>query len=125
MRLTNVKVMVAKVLTTGLLAGAFVLVVPAKAEAQGWQVGVQVGAPPYVYDRRAYYERARSEEIRREEYARQEAIARHEAWERQQAWARHEAGERQREYGYYERGRGNAYGHDRGDRDDHRDRDDR
>jgi hypothetical protein len=47
MKITNVKAMVAKGVTVGLLAGAFVLAAPAKADAQQFAVGVRVGNPGY------------------------------------------------------------------------------
>jgi hypothetical protein len=101
MKTANVKAMVAKVMTVGLLAGAFVMVAPAKAEAQGLQVGVRFGGPVFYGDdgRRWYWEHERQEE-----FAREHAYARHE---------RVEAFERQRAYGYGFRGH---------DRDDHFDR---
>jgi hypothetical protein len=61
MKITNVKAMVAKGVTVGLLAGAFALAAPAKAEAQ---VVVQVGYPHYVYGP-DYYARLRFDEARR------------------------------------------------------------
>jgi hypothetical protein len=61
MKITNVKAMVAKGVTVGLLAGAFVLAAPAKAQAQ---VVVQVGYPHYVYGP-DYYARLRFDEARR------------------------------------------------------------
>ncbi len=117
MKLTNVKAMVAKSLTVGLLAGAFVLAAPAKADAQ-IAIGVQFGAP--VYDGyNDYYARQRYEQYRRQQafeaqqaYARQQAWAQHEAWERREAW--------EREHDY--RRDGYAYGY-RDRHDDHRDRD--
>ncbi len=93
MKLTSVKAMVAKAMTVGMLAGAFVLATPAKAQAQQFGVGVQVGYPPYGYSR-DYYERLRCERERREAFLRQQA------WERQQARFRHEAWERDHRYGY-------------------------
>jgi hypothetical protein len=49
MKITNVKAMVAKVFTVGLLAGAFAIAAPSKADAQvGF--GVRVG-PVAVYHR--------------------------------------------------------------------------
>ena len=39
MKVMNVKAMVAKVMTVGLLAGAFALAAPVKAEAQGFEIG--------------------------------------------------------------------------------------
>lgn len=105
---THVKAMVAKVMTVGLLAGAFAMAAPAKAQAQGFSVGVRFGQPVYqgYDDRRGYWEHERFERERREAYARQVAF------ERQQEFLRHEAWERQQRF----------YGHDRdfrGDRDDH------
>jgi hypothetical protein len=80
MKVMNVKVMVAKMMTVGLLAGAFVLAAPAKAEAQGFAVGVQVGYPRYDFSRRDYYDHLRLERERRA------AFIRHEEWERRQAF---------------------------------------
>jgi hypothetical protein len=82
MKSTNVKAMVAKVMTAGLLAGAFVMTVPTKAEAQQFGAVVEVGYPHYDYSRRDYYERQRIEAERRAEVARLKAIRRHEAWMR-------------------------------------------
>jgi hypothetical protein len=111
---TNVKVtkLFAKVMTVGLLAGAFVMAAPEKAHAQGFAVGVQIGYPHYDYSRRGYYEHERFERERREAFARQQA------YERQQAFLRHEAWEH----------RGRGWDRDRddrfrgGDRDDYRGR---
>ena len=129
---TNVKTstlfgkLVAKGMTIGLLAGAFVLAAPAKAQAQGWQVGVAIGYPPIAYVpyggySREYYERLRCERERQEAFERQQAYAREQAYLQHEAWERHEreeAWERQRGFGY-------GHGHHR-DRDDrHWDRDDR
>jgi len=81
MKLTMNKAMMAKVTAVGLVAGAFALAAPQKAEAQV-QFGVVVGAPPVVayapgyYARRDYYERLRCERERE-----REARERHEAWE--------------------------------------------
>ena len=52
MKITNVKAMVAKVLTVGFLAAAFVVAAP-KAEAQV-RFGVRFGAPVYVAPRPVY-----------------------------------------------------------------------
>ena len=46
MKITNVKAMVAKMFTVGLLAAAVVMAAPAKAEAQV-AVGVRIGPAPY------------------------------------------------------------------------------
>ena len=95
MKSTNVKAMVAKVMTVGLLAGAFVLATPMKAEAQGWQVGVQLGGPVYYGDGRGsrWYHERQEEFAREQAYAREQEYLQHEAWERQE---REEAWERQR-----------------------------
>jgi hypothetical protein len=79
MKLTNVKAMVVKAMTVGMLAGAFILAAPAKAQAQGFGVRVQVAYPPYSRD---YYERLRFERERRDAFLRQHAWFRHQAWER-------------------------------------------
>jgi hypothetical protein len=66
MKITNVKAMVAKGVTVGLLAGAFVLAAPAKANAEQFAVGVQVGYPNYHgYYGPDYYARLRFEQERR------------------------------------------------------------
>lgn len=65
MKITNVKAMVAKGVTVGLLAGAFVLAAPAKANAQQFTVGVQVGYPYHGYYGPDYYARLRFEQERR------------------------------------------------------------
>jgi hypothetical protein len=65
MKITNVKAMVAKGVTVGLLAGAFVLAAPAKANAQQVAV-VRVGYPQhYGYYGPDYYARLRFERERR------------------------------------------------------------
>jgi hypothetical protein len=54
MKITNVKSMVAKLFTVGLLAGAFAIAAPTKAEAQvavGVRVGPAVGYYGPVYHR--------------------------------------------------------------------------
>jgi hypothetical protein len=109
MKITNVKAIVAKGLTIGVLAGAFVLEAPAKAEAQQFAIGVQFGTSHYDYRGRDPYDRVRWEQSRR-----QQAFAEQQAYERQQAWARHEAWERQRDYGRYDNGyrRGHERDHD-------------
>jgi len=81
----TLKAMVGKVMAAGFLAGALMLAGPAKAEAQQFVVGVQVGRPvvyPDYYSRRAYYDHLRWEEARRAEIARREAWIRHQEWER-------------------------------------------
>jgi hypothetical protein len=69
MKSTNVKAMVAKVMMVGLLAGAFVMAAPAKADAQQFGAVVEVGYPHLDYSRRDYVE-----------FQRREAIRRHEEW---------------------------------------------
>jgi hypothetical protein len=61
MKLANMKSMVMKGVTVGLLAVAVVMAAPAKAEAATFVIGV--GAP--YYNRAGYYERLRIEEARR------------------------------------------------------------
>ena len=80
MKVMNVKAMVAKVMTVGLLAGAFAVAAPVKADAQGFAVGVQVGYPRYDYSLRDYYDHLRFEEARRAAFIRQQE------WERRQAF---------------------------------------
>lgn len=90
MTIANVKGMVAKVVMTGLAAGAFMAANPATAQAQHFSVGVQVRqpvyAPAYVYDRddRRVREEIREREAR-EAYLRRQAYLQrleHERWER-------------------------------------------
>jgi hypothetical protein len=72
--------MVAKAMVLGLAAGALMFATPAKATAQGFAVGVQVGRPYYGYDR---FEVERSREfLRRGEFRR------HEEWDRVQRFDR-------------------------------------
>jgi cobalamin biosynthesis protein CbiD len=68
MKLMNLKSMLKKGVTAGLLAGAVALAAPTKANAEV-VVGIGVRAP--YYNRACYYERLRIEEARR-----------HEAWVR-------------------------------------------
>jgi hypothetical protein len=83
MKITNVKAMVAKGVTVGLLAGAFVLAAPAKADAQRFGVAVQVGYPHYYGP--DYYARLRFEQQRR-----------HEEWVRAHEFGRYHYGYRGR-----------------------------
>jgi hypothetical protein len=85
MKITNVKAMVAKGVTVGLLAGAFVLAAPAKADAQQFAVGVQVGYPQYDRARRDHYDHLRFEQQRR-----------HEEWVRAHEFGRYHDGYRDR-----------------------------
>ena len=107
MKIPNVKAMIAKVMTAGLVAGALMLAAPGQAQAQGFSVGVQFGGPHYGYAAPGYYPRRDWE---REEFARREAFARQQAFERQQAFARHDEWQRGRRfdrpnggYGFYGR----------------------
>jgi hypothetical protein len=70
MTITNVKATVAKVLTVGLLAGAFVMAAPAKADAEVFGIGIHVGAPAYGYDHRYHDDHIRREEIRHDDWGR-------------------------------------------------------
>jgi hypothetical protein len=85
MKITNVKTIVAKGVTVGLLAGAFVLSAPAKADAQQFAVGVQVGYPQYGYARRGNYDHRRFEQERR-----------HHEWVRAHEFGRYHDGYRDR-----------------------------
>ena len=71
MKFVNVKGMVAKGMVLAVAAGALMLASPAKAEAQGFVVGVRVGNPYYA---------PRYDGYDRYEYARREAFFRHEEW---------------------------------------------
>jgi hypothetical protein len=114
MKRSNVKSMVVKVMTVGFLAGAFVMAASMKAQAQGFDLGVQIGYPHYDYGHRDYLERERWERERCE------AIARQQAFERRQAFLRHEAWERREAWEH----RGHDFDHDRDDRVRHDDRHD-
>ncbi len=100
MTITNVKAMVAKVLTVGFLAGAFVMAAPAKAEAQGFAVGVRFGAPVYVAPRYValVYGYGYGYDVRR-----------HDEWVRHEEFERQRAFERERDYDRYHHGP--AYGY--------------
>jgi hypothetical protein len=73
MKIANVKGMIAKGMMAAMVAGALMVAAPAKAEAQGFVVGVRVGAPYYG-------PRDRFEFERRQEFLRREAFLRHEEW---------------------------------------------
>jgi hypothetical protein len=75
MTIPNVKAIVAKMMTVGLLAGAFALAVPVKAQAETF-VSVGVGYPHYVV-RPAFFNFEQREAIRRHE-----EFVRHEEWVR-------------------------------------------
>jgi hypothetical protein len=72
MKITNVKAMLAKAMTVGLLAGAVMLASPAKADAQPVIVVARVGHPQYAY----------GPGYLRIERERRAQILRHEAWVR-------------------------------------------
>jgi hypothetical protein len=91
MTIPNVKAMVAKVMTVGLLAGAFTLATPAKAQAETF-VGVQVGYPHYDNARRDYFE-----------FQRREAFRRHEEFVRHEEWVRAHEFDRFHRDGYWRR----------------------
>jgi hypothetical protein len=76
MKIANVKGMVAKGMMVVLAAGALMVASPAKAEAQGFAVGVRFGAPAPYYAHRDF------EFERRQEFLRREAFLRHEEWVR-------------------------------------------
>ena len=89
MTIPNVKAMVVKAITVGLVAGALAMVAPAKAEAQHFTFGVQVGGPVYGYQ--GGYDRERYEAYcRQQEYVRQQANLRQQAFLQHDAWERHE-----------------------------------
>ena len=75
MKIANVKGMVAKGMAVVLAAGALMFAGPAKAQAQGFAVGVRVGAP-------MYRPAPRVEFARRQEFFRREAFVRREDWGR-------------------------------------------
>jgi hypothetical protein len=79
MKIAKVKGLVVKGMVVVLAAGALLFASPAKATAQGFAVGVQVGRP-HGYDR-FEFER-RQEFLRREEFVRRETFLRHEEWAR-------------------------------------------
>lgn len=104
MKLTGVRAMIGKVMAIGLVAGAFALVAPAKAEAQQYGPGDQIG--PGYSDGGQWdgYNGGRYER-------RREAIAQQEAWQRHQAHEQHERWEHAREGGRgYDRDGDRGYG---------------
>ena len=120
MKDTNVKAMVAKVMTVGLLAGAFALALPVKAGAQEWRGGRGADRRSGYYDGdRRDGGRDHWEHERQEEYERQQAYMQQQAWEQQQAWAQQQAYDQQQAYGY-----GNNYGRWGGRYERHEDDDD-
>ena len=72
MTIANLKGMVAKGMMAAMVAGALMVAAPAKAEAQGFAVGVRVGGPYYAHRDFAFE--------RRQEFLRREAFLRHEEW---------------------------------------------
>jgi hypothetical protein len=89
MKITNVKAMVAKVVTVGFLAAAFVVAAP-KAEAQV-RFGVQFGAPVYVAPRPVYVEPRPVYVEPRFGYG-YDARFRHDEWVRHEAFDRYHHG---------------------------------
>ena len=75
MKITGLKAIVAKVITAGVLAGAFVMAAPKQAQAQRFVVGVQTGYP--------YYGTAYG---RHDDFRRREEFRRHEEWARARAY---------------------------------------
>lgn len=85
MKIANAKSMVAKGMMVALAAGAFMIASPAKAQAQGFAVGVQVGNPHFYDARRDDYARRD-----RFEFERRQEILRHQEWLRHEELRRHE-----------------------------------
>lgn len=125
MKITNVKAMVAKMFTVGVVAAAIVVAAPTKAEAQV-RFGVRVGPPVAYYgngysnpsyDYRnpqyGYYGRDYDRDYDRE---RSEAIERRRDWERREYFEHHRDFDRGRDFDRRDRD------FDRRDRDDYRDR---
>ncbi len=105
----NVKGLVAKVLTVGLLAGAVAMAAPQKAEAQEVYFQSGYGYAQDGYGRGGYYERERAEECRR-----QEEFARRQAWAREREF-RHERWDRRDfDHDRFDRGRYDRDRYDRG-----------
>jgi hypothetical protein len=75
--IARIRKLVAKAMLAGMAAGAFMVAIPTKAQAQEIVVGVRAGAP-------FYGPRAGFGFERREEFARREAFLRHEEWLRAQ-----------------------------------------
>jgi hypothetical protein len=109
MKIANVKGVVAKLMMTGLAAGAFIAASPATAEAQQFAVGVQYGQPAYApayaydrddrrFDRDDYRQREEfGEREAREEFLRRQAYLQHERWEHEQ-WERAHHFDRDHDY---------------------------
>ncbi|ADW67516.1 hypothetical protein [Granulicella tundricola] len=107
MKITNVKAMVAKVMTVGLLAGAVVMAAPA-AQAQV-RVGIGIGVRGPVYGGPAYGGPVYAAPVYGRGYGygygygypgyygRREVIVRHDDWRRGRDF------DRDRHYGYYGR----------------------
>ena len=113
MKAAQMKTILGKVMTAGVVAGALAMLPAAKAQAQSWGVGVQFGAPVYGYAAPVYgpddYARQRYYE-----HERREAWERQQAWLRQQEWMRHERHEAwERERSYRDRDHYRDYGYDR------------
>jgi hypothetical protein len=105
MKIANVKGMIAKVMLTGLAAGAFMAASPATAQAQQFAVSAQFGHPAYVVDHDDYryadrdgYRVDHDEARRREEFREREAFAQRQAYLQHEQWER--AHRFDRPYGY-------------------------
>ena len=129
MKTATVKGIAAKLMLTGLAAGAFAIAGTTTAQAQQFAVGVQLGNAGYVAvdhdDYRYDADRYRNEEWReheaREAYARQQAYIAHERWEAEQREAAREAYARQAYFQHEQWERAHRY-YDRDDRDHDGDR---
>lgn len=117
MKTTQMKSMIAKVMTTGFLAGAVLFAAPKKADAAQFSIGVQVGnggygysqypdysAYPDYYARRDYYDHLRWEQQRRAEMEQRE-------WMRHERHEEHERWEHRGGYGRGDYGRGGYNGY--------------
>lgn len=114
MKITDVKAMVAKMFTVGLVAAAIVVAAPTKAEAQV-SFGVRVGPPVAYYGNGYSNPQYGYGNQQYGYYGRDYDRERHEAMERRRDWERREYFEHHRDF---DRGRD----FDRRDRDDYRDR---
>jgi hypothetical protein len=80
MKIANVKTLVAKGMMAAMVAGAFMIASPVKAQAQGFAVGVEVGYP-HSYGRPGFYEFERRQEfLRHEEFLRAHRFYGHYGW---------------------------------------------
>lgn len=101
----NVKGLVVKGMLGAVAMGAMLFAGTAKAQAQGFAVGVQFGGPAYYpqtayYGAPGYYER----DARRDAFLRHEAEERREAFRRQQQWEHRHDFDRDRRFDRDDRG---------------------